>query len=407
MMRRILVIGTGPAGLMAALSAVRNGQEVLVLEKNEVPGRKLSISGSGQCNLTHTGEIVPFSKHYGEKVKEAYQILKRFSNHNLINFFHQLGLKLIQREDGKYFPQSFKSKDVITCLINALTNNHVQIIYGSQVCSIQAFQDYFIVDTKSESYQATKVICATGGYTYPKTGSDGSFFAIVKKLGHRIVPLGKGLSPIITEIMELKQLSGISIQNAGLRFRTNTSNQISKRGELLITHRGFSGPLIIDHSRHFSSGMSINLNFTSFENAMALEKDLIRYAMNNGKKSVMTYFDDLRLPKRLVTALFQLANIDGSINLSQLSKENRKKVSEQFASFKVTIRSLGNINESMVTTGGIDLKEIKLSTMESKKVKGVHFCGEMIDIDGDTGGYNIQMCFSTGFIAGMAASKGE
>ncbi|HRW35263.1 MAG TPA: NAD(P)/FAD-dependent oxidoreductase, partial [Thermotogota bacterium] len=160
-----------------------------------------------------------------------------------------------------------------------------------------------------------------------------------------------------------------------------------------------------DHSRNFSSRMSIELNFTSFENSGALEKDIINYAINNGKRTILSYFDNLGLPKRLVTTLLQLANINGSISLSQLSKETRRKISEQFTAFKVKIHALGNMNESMVTTGGIDLKEIKLSTMESKKLKGLYFCGEMIDIDGDTGGYNIQMCFSTGFIAGNAASK--
>ena len=404
-MEKIVVIGTGPAGLMAALSAMGKGHKVLILEKNEIPGRKLLISGSGQCNLTHSGEIVEFAKHYGEKIKEALQILKRFSNQDLINLFLQLGLKLTQREDGKYFPQSFNSKDVINCLINSLINNRVQIVYRSPVISIQAFQNNFAIIAGNECYQANKVICATGGNTYPKTGSDGGFFSIVNKLGHRIVPLGKGLSPIITETNEFKQLSGISLRNAGLRFRTMSNSLISKRGELLITHRGFSGPLIIDHSRNFSSRMSIELNFTSFENSGALEKDIINYAINNGKRTILSYFDNLGLPKRLVTTLLQLANINGSISLSQLSKETRRKISEQFTAFKVKIHALGNMNESMVTTGGIDLKEIKLSTMESKKLKGLYFCGEMIDIDGDTGGYNIQMCFSTGFIAGNAASK--
>src|SRR6056297_2000687 len=255
-----------------------------------------------------------------------------------------------------------------------------------------------------DRYTAKNVICATGGFTYPKTGSDGSFFDILKKLGHQIIPLGKGLTPVISDDKQLQCLSGISLINAGLTFQTNRRSY-NLRGELLVTHRGFSGPLIIDNSRYFEKGMLIQLNFTSFNNFLLLEKQLIKQASIDGRKIAATFFYEMDIPKRLVNTLFSIAKIDREISLSHLHKEKRKKILRLFTAYPIIIKRLGDLNESMVTTGGIDLSELKLSTMESKIVENMYFCGEMIDMDGDTGGYNIQMAFSTGFIAGKSVSQ--
>jgi len=403
-MDKTIVIGTGPAGIMAALTAANNGQSVILIEKNNAPAKKLSISGSGQCNLTHSGNLSSFSKHYGDKTKAALHILKRFSNKDLLVFFKELGLTLQERDDGKYFPQTFKSSDVIDCLLKYMKSKQVQLKLNNPVLSLQKIEDRFIVTTFMDRYTAKNVICATGGFTYPKTGSDGSFFDILKKLGHQIIPLGKGLTPVISDDKQLQCLSGISLINAGLTFQTNRRSY-NLRGELLVTHRGFSGPLIIDNSRYFEKGMLIQLNFTSFNNSLLLEKQLIKQASIDGRKKAATFFYEIDMPKRLVNTLFSIAKIDREIPLSHLSKEKRKKILHLFTAYPIIIKRLGDLNESMVTTGGIDLSELKLSTMESKIVENMYFCGEMIDIDGDTGGYNIQMAFSTGFIAGKSVSQ--
>lgn len=404
-MGKIIVIGAGPAGIMAALTAAKKGESVLLIERNKQAARKLFISGSGQCNLTHSGDISSFSLHYGEKSKVAFRILRRFSNEDLIDFFKNLGLPLKKRDDGKYFPKSLKSSNVISCLLKTLESNAVQLILNNSVISIEKSNNVFLVTTKKEKYTAKCVICATGGFTYPKTGSDGKFFSIIEKMNHHIVPLGKGLSPIFTKDNDLKRLAGISFKNAAIGFKTKNNKPINARGELLVTHHGFSGPLILDYSRYFQKGMKIHLNFTPFKDRNELEKQMIAYTKAHGKNTVVSFFQKNAIPKRLIITLFQRINIDMRITFSQLSSPNRKQLSEVFADYKTTIESLGNINESMVTTGGIDLKEIKLSTMESKIIKGLYFCGEMIDIDGDSGGYNIQMAFSTGFIAGQATSQ--
>ena len=404
-MNEIIVIGTGPAGLMASITASSKVNKVLVLEKCEKPAKKLLISGSGQCNLTHSGDIAMLCEHYGEKKKIAHRILKRFSNRDLITFFNRLGLKLIKRQDGKYFPESFKSSDVVNCLLQSLTENKAKLILNCPVISLEKTNDVFIVSTKKGKYTAKTVICGTGGFTYPNTGSDGSFLSIPMKMGHHIVPLRKGLTPVFTNDNELHKLSGISIENAGLTVKTDKLNVLRKRGELLITHKGFSGPLIIDNSRYLKEDMIININFTSYAKPVLLEKSLLKFASDNGGKTVASFFYGIEIPKRLINSLFSMANIEKELSFSQLSKEKRKTLVDIFASYPVCIKGLGDINEAMVTTGGIDLTELKLSTMESKIIKNLHFCGEMIDIDGDSGGYNIQMAFSTGFIAGNSVSQ--
>src|SRR6056297_1045615 len=398
-MDKTIVIGTGPAGIMAALTAANNGQSVILIEKNNAPAKKLSISGSGQCNLTHSGNLSSFSKHYGDKTKAALHILRRFSNKELVDFFQELRLTLHRRDDGKYFPQTFKSFDVIDCLLKQLKAKEVHLKLNNSVLSLQKVEDVFIVTTCKDRYTAKNVICATGGFTYPKTGSDGSFFSIAKKLGHHIIPLGKGLTPVFSDEKQLQSLSGISLINAGLTFQTNAGSY-NVRGELLITHRGFSGPLIIDNSRYFEKGMLIQLNFTTINDSLLLEKQLIKHASKAGRKKAISFFYEIDIPKRLVNTLFSIAKIDKEISLSHLSKQKRKRLLHLFTAYPITINGLGDLNESMVTTGGIDLSDLKLSKMESKIVKNLYFCGEMIDIDGDTGGYNIQMAFSTGYIAG-------
>ncbi len=404
-MDKTIVIGAGPAGLMAAITAVKYGHSVLLIEKNDQPAKKLSISGTGQCNITHVGDITSFSQHYGEKTKIASRILKRFSNEDLIHFFSKMGLELSVREDGKYFPKTMKSSDVIHCLLQNYETLEGKLILNNPVISVEKKENIFLVKTEKQRYTAKSVICATGGYTYPKTGSDGQFFSIVEKLDHHIVPLDKGLSPILTHDTDILKLSGISIQNAGLLFRTKEGKAFNSRGDLLITHRGFSGPLILDNSRYFKKDMRIYLNFTPFQNKEVLEKNMIDYAREHGKKTLAAFFTEHAIPKRLVYTLFHMAKIDKDISFSNLTMENRKKLSKIFAEYTTKIEEFGSINESMVTTGGIDLSEIKLSTMESKLINNLYFCGEMIDLDGDTGGYNIQMAFTTGFIAGMASSR--
>jgi len=402
---KIIVIGAGPAGLMAAITVAKNGHSVLLIEKKDQPAKKLSISGTGQCNFTHDGNIASFSPHYGEKGKIAVRILKRFSNEDLINFFNELGLEIYRREDGKYFPKSMKSKDVIDCLLRTYDSLGGKLILNDPVISIEKKESIFLIRSLKQRYTAKAVICAAGGYTYPKTGSDGQFFSVIEKLNHHIVPLGKGLSPIITHDKNFLKLSGISFQNAGLLFIKKSGKQLRSRGELLITHRGFSGPLILDHSRYLTKDMTIYLNFTPFRDKEDLEKNMIDYSKEHGKKTLIAFFIENKIPKRLVQTLFHKAKITKDISFSKLTSEKRKRLSRLFAEYPTRIEEMGSINESMVTTGGIKLSEVILSTLESKFINDLFFCGEMLDLDGDTGGFNIQMAFSTGFIAGMAASR--
>ncbi len=402
-MDQIIVIGSGPAGLMATITASMKGKKVILLERNEKVSKKLAISGSGQCNLTHDGDIMEFCEHYGKKKKEAYRILRKFSNLQLIDFFHRFQLRLDMRDDGKCFPLSRRSEDIINFLLARLKENAVDIIRNSYVINIVKRGELFRVITKNGEYITKSLICATGGHTFVHTGSDGSFFKIARQLGHTIIPLGKGLSPVYTEKHSLKELSGMSFKDAGLIYKDKNGLIQKKRGELLITHKGFSGPLIIDNSRDFFEGMSLLINFTSFLISEEMENRIIEMASITGRKTLTSFLSELGMPKRLIEKLLLLSGINKGTFLSQLNRNDRALIRDCFTAYPVKVKALGGINESMVTTGGIDLKEIKLSTMESKLVNNLYFCGEMLDIDGDSGGYNIQMAFSTGYIAGFNA----
>jgi predicted Rossmann fold flavoprotein len=401
----VIIIGSGPAGLFAGINSTVNGNRALILETNKGAGRKLLLSGSGQCNFTHTGDLKIFSLHYGMKKKEALRILRKYDNSKVLDFFDKNKIKYFAREDGKYFPSSKKAIDILNCLLDIFKENSGEIIYNQKVLDVEKKDSYFIVRTKDRELLTEKLIVATGGMTFPKTGSDGSIHKTLKKMGHKIIEPKFGLTPAYIKDFKLSELSGISFSKASIKIPGENNKEINKTGELLITHKGFSGPLIIDNSRYLKKGMMIGLNFTPFSSFEEFNDIFVSFPKNNGKISVKNLILKSSIPKRLIEKIFKDLPFNRDIKLSQLSKDKRKIIINSFMDYKVEINKLGGINEAMVTVGGVDLGEINLSTMESRLVKDLFFCGEVMDIDGDTGGYNIQLAFSTGFIAGNFKNK--
>lgn len=413
-MKKIIIIGAGPAGMFAAINAKLADKridypgnleenEVILIDKNSEIGKKLKISGSGQCNFTHTGDVGQFSTHYGDKSKIASRILRRFDNQKTIDFFSEIGVSSFEREDGKVFPNSLKSRDIINALKLKMEELSVHTILNQNINSIERKGDLFHLSSSDKNFICEKLIVATGGNTYIKTGSDGSMYKILKDMGESVTELRTGLTPIFIKNFEFSDISGISFENATMNFVNSRGKKKNAIGNLLFTHKGLSGPLILDNSRYLNAGDCIRLNFTGFENSSDMEECLIDKSATCGNVSLKRILSELGLPQRLVERLMDICEVDKGLKMAQLGKKVRRKIVDSFTAYEFKIWKLGNVNESMITVGGIDLKSLNLSTMESKRIPGLYYCGEVLDIDGDTGGYNIQMAFSSGYIAGVSA----
>jgi len=399
---KTIIIGSGPAGLFAGISSAKKGNETIILERNKSAGKKLLLTGAGQCNFTHSGDLKTFSEHYGMKYKQAFRILRYFDNKDFLNFLTANGFDYYERDDGKYFPKSKKASDILDLLLKIFRQSGGKILYNQKVVDLRKDETSFNVITPEQSFSADKVIMANGGITFPNTGSDGLLYKTLQKLGHQVNEPRFGLSPIYVDLFTLSELSGISFKDAGVKISTEGGKSINKRGELLITHRGFSGPVIIDNSRYMKKGDSLEINFTEFLSYESFNEAFLNAINGNGKMIIKSLLNLFNFPKRLTEKILKEIGINETLKVSQLTKETRKLIMNSLFSYPVRIKKIGGINESMVTVGGVDLENIVLSTMESKIIHGLYFCGEIIDMDGDTGGYNIQMAVTTGYLAGNA-----
>ncbi|MEA3424064.1 MAG: NAD(P)/FAD-dependent oxidoreductase [Bacillota bacterium] len=377
----VIIIGSGPAGLMAGIELKRE-LKVLMLEKNEQMGKKLLVSGAGQCNFTHSGSILEFFSKYNNEGRFIKRSLSLFSNEDLIEFFIDNNLDIVTRDDGKVFPKSLRAKDLVNIFERKLRKMKREIKLKSKVIKIEHAED-FTVHTETEKYESKHLIIATGGMTYPSLGTSGDGYEFAKKLGHLIEPLNMGLSPVYIKDDELVNLSGITLKEIEMsQYRSNKKLNVSK-GDLLFTHKGLSGPIIIDNSRYFKAGDELRLNF----GIDALnEKKLVKNALREF------------LPEKITIYLIKRYNLDAEKPLIQWNKKEKNKLNEVLHESKFSIDSLGNINESMVTCGGVSFKDISSKTLESRKVPRLYFAGEVLDVDGESGGYNIQAAFSMGHL---------
>lgn len=392
MINDVIIIGGGPAGLAAA-SQIKN-KRVLLLEKNKRIGEKMRISGAGQCNLTHGGPIKEYQNHYGNKWRFVKEALMKFTNNDTIDLFSSYGLETIEREDLKVFPKSLKADDVVETFINMVKSD--VDIHTDEVVEGITFNELWVVKTNKNTYRTQSVIIATGGHTYPNTGSTGDGFKFAKGLNVPVVEPRFALSPVYTKDHKLQSLQGLSFEACQITvFRQKKIG--SYTGDLLITHFGFSGPVIINNSRDFRAGDVLNVNFTKYNTQQEVEKVLLDAIQKNPKKSVKHLLE--MVPKRLANYLVSELKIEDVCG-AELKKHDRKKLIQQMFAYTATLSHVGKMHIAMCTAGGIDTASINKKTYEVKSHSGLYFVGECVDVDGDTGGYNIQYAIASGRAAG-------
>jgi len=398
---RAIVIGAGPAGLFCAIHASSKKDDILLLEKNPDPGRKLLIAGSGQCNITHEGGIRDFNTHYGDHGRFITPALLNFPNSSLTGFFKERGLETITTAGGKIFPASRKSSDILHVLVKECHARGVRIVYNAQVTGISRESGLFRVDTGSGIHYGERVVVATGGITYPETGSTGDGYLFAQSSGHTVTEIAPALAPVIIEGFPFGSLSGISFRQAGIAISRGGVKVGQGKGDLLFTHRGLSGPGILDCSRTIRPGDRLDISFINDLTREQLEADLMEKLKEHPVSGITGTITSYGLPERFVDAILAVNGISPAITCSHISRLQRKKITGSLTAFPFVVQALGGPEEAMVTRGGIHLPEINPKTMESRLVPGMFFIGEVLDIDGDTGGYNLQAAFSAGYLAGI------
>jgi hypothetical protein len=387
----IIIIGAGPAGLMAANHIKK---DTIILENNKRAGIKLLISGAGQCNYTNNIPIKEFFTKYGDHKRFVQYGLSKFTNKDSIDFFNRKGVESSVREDQKVFPASFKAKSILEALLKDLEHS---IIYNTKVQNIQKKNNGFSVKTTTGVYEANKIIVATGGCTYPRTGSTGDGYELAKQLNIPVTEINNGLCSIRIN-RDLSTLSGITLKNTTASIYRDHKKEKEINGDLLITHNGLSGPLIINNARDLRKKDLLKINFIG-ENEQVFDEKLQKISQEYSKKDIINALKVLNLPNRLLA--FLTKDIDAHKNIASLTKEERKILINNFVKNTFEVKAVGNSSNSMVTVGGVDLNAINKKTMATNKNTNVYFIGEVLDVDGDTGGFNIQWAFSSGYLASI------
>ena len=395
----LIVAGGGPAGLFCAIQVAESGKRVLVLEKMANFSRKLLISGSGQCNITHDGEIKSFLMHYGDNSQFLKPSLMNFQNVDLIRYFTERNVPLMTEIGGKVFPASRKSSDLLSVLLNEMASAGVEARTSESVGDIKKTDTGFLVITDKGRYEGRTVLIATGGYTYPSTGSTGDGYEFAKNLGHRIVEPGPALTSVFIQNYPFVELAGLSFADLTISLFREGKKVRQHTGDLLFTHTGLSGPGILDFSRFIRTGDILRISFLPGIDPVKVKNLLVERIASSGSRQVKTVLASFDLPERFIRALLDMCNIHQDHPAAHLSKKDRAALIELITACPFTVSKLGGEQEAMVSRGGIDLSEVNSKTMESRLVAGLFFAGEVLDIDGDTGGYNLQAAFSTGFLA--------
>jgi predicted Rossmann fold flavoprotein len=407
MKKKIVVIGAGPAGIMAAGKAAENGNQVILVEKNNRIGRKILISGKGRCNITNNTDIEGLIENTPGNGCFLYSAFYTFSNTDLIDFFNKYGLKTKVERGGRVFPVSDNAKDVVDTLNAFLKKKRVDLWLNSPVEKILT-EDKKVTGIMLKSgkiISCDMVVLATGGASYPGTGSTGDGYKMAKELGHTIVPLKPSLVPLITKEEWVKDLQGLSLKNVSITLVDNKGKKIySDFGEMLFTHFGVSGPIILSASRHILDydykGVKLIIDLKPALAEEKLDERIQRDFLKFSRKQFKNSLDEL-LPQKLIPVIVRLSKIDSAKTVNQITKEERRFLVKLLKNLTLTINGARPIEEAIVTSGGVSVDEINPSTMESKLIKGLFFAGEVIDLDAYTGGFNLTIAFSTGYLAGM------
>ncbi len=407
----VLVVGAGPAGLLAAGRAAELGGKVLVLEKMEQPGRKLLITGKGRCNITNSAEIPEFLKHVYPKGRFLRNAFAHYYSDDIIALLEKYGVDISLERGGRYFPTGNKASEVQRALLAWVNELNVEIRCNQRV-------EHLIIDNNSitgvqvngQTLMAQKVILATGGKSYPATGSTGDGYQLAKKAGHSIVPPKPALVPLETEGVVAKKLQGLALKNVKISVWVNDKKAGEAFGEMLFTHFGLSGPIILTLSRmvvdelHKNNKVDITIDLKPALDEQKLDKRLLRDLNEHGKKKISNIFR-YWLPSSMVTVFIDLLELDPEKVCHQVSSKERKQIRYLLKNLRFSISGHRSFKEAIITAGGVSTNEISSKTMESKLVTGLYFAGELIDLDAETGGYNLQIAYSTGWLAGNSCMK--
>ena len=411
---KTIVVGGGPAGMMAAISASEHGDRVTLIEKNNSLGKKLLITGKGRCNITNSADMSEFIQNIPGNGKFLYSAFKNFTNLDIIKMLKNNGLEVKYERGKRVFPITDKSKDVLDCFIKELKKKNIEIKLNSEVVEIETNLGEVtgVYLDSGELLKASKVILATGGKSYPRTGSNGSGYKLAKKLGHTITPIKPSLVPLVADEILCQKLQGLSLKNVGIKIKDLNKDKIIYEdfGEMLFTHFGVSGPIILSSSavliRYKNIENLLNENkvrlYIDLKPALSiqeLDNRILRDFEEFKNKDFKNSLDKL-LPQKIITPIIELSKINPNKKVNEITKEERKKLEYLLKNFEIVLRDFRPIDEAIITSGGISIKEIDPKTMESKLIKGLFLAGEIIDVDAYTGGFNLQIAYSTGYTAG-------
>ncbi|MEG2814304.1 MAG: NAD(P)/FAD-dependent oxidoreductase [Oscillospiraceae bacterium] len=401
----VIIIGGGAAGLMAGAICGQNGKDTLIVDKNNQLGRKLLITGKGRCNITNDCDNNTFLQNIPTNSKFLYSAINQFDTFAVKNFFEENGVPLKTERGNRVFPQSDKAIDVCNALINACKKSNVDIITDNIVEILSEDNVVKGVECKSkDKYFAKSVILCTGGKSYPQTGSTGDGYSLAKKLGHTVTKIRPSLVAIASDDEFCKEMQGLSLKNVTLSLVDNEKNKVifSELGEMLFTHFGISGPLVLSASSHmkeitpnkYKFLLDLKPGLTTQQLDARILRDFDKYI----NKDFFNGLGDL-LPKKMIKTVIDLSKINPLLKINQITKEQRLNLIDAIKMLPISIKSFRSIDEAIITSGGIKTVEINPKTMQSKIIEGLFFAGEIIDVDGYTGGFNLQIAFSTAYLA--------
>lgn len=408
-MKKVIVIGGGPAGMIAAGVSASLGNDVTLIEKNDRLGRKLAITGKGRCNITNASDLDTIMDNIVTNKKFMYTPLYSFSNDQVIDFFESRGVKTKVERGNRVFPVSDDAKEVVRCLEGYMQEHGVAVYKNCEVTKL-FIKDGVVKGLKTKDGQkleADHVIVATGGKSYPGTGSTGDGYRFGESAGHSIVSIQPALVPLVTKEDYVTDLQGLSLRNVRVTMSLGKKEIYDAFGEMLFTHFGITGPVILSASslikKHLGKEIKVSIDLKPKLNEKTLDARLLKDFDKYKNKDFKNGLDDL-LPKKMIPIMIKRSGIDPLKKIHAITKEERLKLLKLFKEFDFTVTGSRSIKEGIVTAGGINIKEIDPYTMESKLVKGLSFVGEVLDIDALTGGYNLQVAFSTGYLAGISIS---
>ena len=413
---RVIIVGGGPAGMLAAMSAAKNNEEVILLEKNSSLGKKLLITGKGRCNITSSLDINDFIKNVPGNGRFLYSAFQNFTNKDIINMIEKNGIKTKEERGNRVFPVTDRAEDVLKCLIKELKKyKNIEIKTSTKVNKIIVKDNQIkgIRTSDNKELLADKVIIATGGKSYPLTGSSGDGYEMAERVGHKIENIRGSLVPLTGDKNLCQSMQGLSLRNVNIKIKDIEKNKsiYEDFGELLFTHFGVSGPTILSGSAHLLRYKNIDnllkqnkikliIDLKPALTIEELDKRIIRDFNEVINKEFKNSLDKL-LPKKMIDVIIKLSNIFPDKKVNSITKEERLNLAKILKNFEININGFRPVEEAIVTAGGISTKEINPKTMESKIIKGLYFAGEIIDVDAYTGGFNLQIAYSTGYTAGL------